>query len=251
MTTCEVCGARLTGSRWALPDGRSWCARHPRRPACEHCGLPLGDGLRPACRSCRDSAVRTVADMRPYKGALLQHMGRVGIVLPAPTRILLAKEGKVFPPAGGGRAHLGDTTWAHTADGITGTVTVRIAGGLPGHRFQRTLAHEFGHAAMAGGTPAATLSSPLREGFAECVAAAHLAVVGTVLALDQLRQLEANPDPIYGGGYRWVREAVDRHGLVAVCAALRDGRPDQVGLHRSAHRDLAPRDLTHGRRGPS
>ena len=85
--------------------------------------------------------------------------------------------------------------------------------------FGRAVAHEIGHAWLAqyGHIPVA---HEVEEGLCELFAYAWLKRERSPLA-DTLRsQLRADPDPVYGGGFRTVHAAVDRHGIENVLTSL-------------------------------
>jgi hypothetical protein len=222
--TCEVCGHRLGPRFWRLDDGRVWCGRHVDEPTCRYCGFPVAahDFAR-CCARCGSSAVSTSADIVEHRVALRCHMDRIGLVLPAPTQVLLAHPGLGLGPVHAGRSGLGRTYWRTSRGRLLAPITIQVAGGLPGHVFRRTLAHEFGHAAIAGGRRTDAQSLEVLEGFAECVSLEHLVATGAPQAQRQVEQMLTNADPVYGDGLRLVRPWVERHGLVEVAAAIRAG----------------------------
>jgi len=83
---------------------------------------------------------------------------------------------------------------------------------LPRGRFIETAAHEIAHDWMKHNAPQVQ-SEMLREGFAEYVAS----LVNQTEGRSELnRRMEHNPDPVYGAGYRAVRDAVKELGLPQV-----------------------------------
>ena len=222
--TCQVCGGRLGQQYWRLDDGRAWCGRHAAAPGCRFCGFPVaqGDPAR-CCERCAATVVRSSEDVAEHRRALRAHMDRLGLVLPAPTRILLAAPGQDLSVGHGGGPGLGRTRWRTARGRLVGPIVIEVAGGLPGHVFRRTLAHEFGHAAVAGGRRTDAQPLLVLEGFAECVSMEHLTASGAPHAQQQVEQMLANPDPVYGGGLRLVRPLLERHGLLAVASAIRSG----------------------------
>lgn len=168
----------------------------------------------------------TIEQVQPHKQQLLAHAERIGLRLPAPTRILLARPGQVFPAeASRGVGHVGDTRWTTVGSQIRGPITIRIAGGLPAHVFRKTLAHEYGHAAVAS-SGARLLPLAVLEGFAEYVAADLLRTMpGDRLCRAQLVAMEQRVDTVYGDGYRRVARAVALHGLATVADVVRRGAP--------------------------
>ena len=199
--------------------------------ACAVCGAPERSR---ACAWGLAAPVLTVEDMQPHKLAVREHLRALGLDPVARTRLLLARAGEVFSTTSGlrGATQYGDTRWRWSGDRVQTPIQVRLAGGLPGPVFRRTLAHELAHAAIAGGPAMSSLPLPLLEGFAECVALVHLRAAGSICATTQADRIERSRDPVYGDGYRRVRPAVEAHGLVAVAAALHHGTPERVGLTR-------------------
>lgn len=85
---------------------------------------------------------------------------------------------------------------------------IRIVDGLPGTLFGRILAHEIGHAWLAG-CPAGIRSSSDEEGICEMLAAWWLEHRGGQLASHFLHQLKNNTDAIYGDGYRQIASVAE------------------------------------------
>jgi hypothetical protein len=229
---CAVCHQPLTRSSWRLGDGRHWCDRHAGAPTCRFCGFPLTTSAAPAsatdpdrcCADCDRTRVHGPEALAEHRRLLRAHMDGLGLLLPAPTRIRLVPAAELARGAApGARAPLGETRWAWSRRRLSGPVTIRVVSGLPGHLFRRTLAHEFGHAAVVGARRGREIPVEILEGFAECVALEHLRWLRDPYAVTQAQLLLDNPDPVYGGGLRLVRPWVESTGLVAVAAALRAG----------------------------
>ena len=229
---CAVCGGRLRGAVFKLPDGRVWCVSHASAPRCTACAIPLGKSHSAVllCDACGERAVLRGRDVVPVKEKLKRHMGRHGIVVATPTRIQLVDSSAAMS----GDPHvLGMTNWTRRArSGVTGPITIQVLRGLPLPQFRHVMGHEFAHAAMAGRSGMVSLGPRLVEGFAESLALVHLRKVEDP-GLDRIEaSMLRNPDPVYGGGLRLVLPAVDRYGLPQVLEALRLNRPRDVGLPR-------------------
>jgi hypothetical protein len=231
-TSCQVCAGPLGLRAWRLDDGRVWCGRHAADPRCRYCGFPVAAGHtgRPLCSACSGTAVSGTDDVVEHRRALRAHMDRLGLRLPAPTQILLRPPGEPLAVGHRAGAGLGRTRWRTCRGRLRGPITIEVVSGLPAHLFRRTLAHEFGHAAVADGRGTGTAPLEVLEGFAECVALEHLTAVSGHHAEKQVEQMRANPDPVYGGGLRLVEPWVQRHGLLAVAEAVRSG--DLAALRR-------------------
>ena len=141
-------------------------------------------------------------------------MARIGIELSTRVAVrLVAPDTLEFRP---GTLHLGVTT-SETVDtgGPSTVVGIEVAGGLPGVYFGAIVAHELGHARLIQ-RGAVDLEPMLAEGTCDLFASAWLKRQKGTLA-GTLREAIANsPDPVYGAGYRMVRDAVLRHGVAAV-----------------------------------
>jgi hypothetical protein len=128
----------------------------------------------------------------------------------------------------------GITRWSFDHRGaIVGQIEIAIEAGLPDALFRAVLAHEFGHALLAG-TPATTLPPQLTEGFCEALAGAYLESGNGDrsyrIALERMRR---NPDPTYGNGYRAVSPALRQFGVVRTLGAFRSGDVTTIGLRGS------------------
>ena len=83
-----------------------------------------------------------------------------------------------------------------------------IVGGLAREHFEGVLAHELGHVWLFRAR-LDQLPAPLTEGFCELVRHAWLLRLGTPLAGELRRRLEEGTDPVYGDGFRRVKERWD------------------------------------------
>lgn len=132
-----------------------------------------------------------------------------------------------FPAEGA----LGLTRTLVQANGTrTGKIVVSIVAGLPDARFRRVFAHELGHAVMYD---RGILDPPLHivEGMAEYFAHVYLSRACASTEERRLdRELVANPDPVYGDGFRAVERAIARYGFRTVFVHLHRGDPAGVGL---------------------
>lgn len=233
---CAVCGEPILGPALRMTDGRTWCISHRLLPACAWCRLPIQSpipGAAPrACRICERSAVRSGGAVVTVKDELKQHMASLGVVVTLPTRIkLVAADGFGSGAAATQSHHLGTTSWR---EGVTPTltdpITIRVLRGLPLPWFRHVVAHEFGHAALAGSPGFARIGPQLQEGFSEALGVLHLRSQGSAAESHVVEALLANPDPVYGAGLRLCLPVVERRGLRTTMQALRAGRPESVGL---------------------
>lgn len=103
-----------------------------------------------------------------------------------------------------------------TAGGIKEIVVV---GGLAREHFEGVLAHEYGHVWLFR-QGHDQLQDATSEGFCELLRCLWLAQLDTPLAREILKRQEANPDPVYGLGFRRFKAAWDLGGLPGVLRLL-------------------------------
>jgi hypothetical protein len=234
---CVVCGSRPAGQWMQSTDGDIWCLSHERLPKCMWCGLPAraSTPLGVRCERCSGGAVDVATDLREPLHQVGAHMAAFGLNIDQRVTLVLRPISEMRA-RGLFEEHaphqLGVTRWQTSAQGhVVGPITIGIIAGLPRLHFRRVLAHEYAHALFVAWPAARSVPDVIAEGFAEVLAAEHLAGAGSGAAGRRLvQQMATNPDPIYGGGFRLVRPAVHRHGLSTVLDALRHGRRTRVGL---------------------
>lgn len=212
--------------------GELTCARHAALGRCVLCGRPYvrpgPPGWRPftagelRCPTCCGlDPIETQLDARRRLPAIRADLAAVGVVLTTRVRVSLVDPAELqaeLTPTGAGTIlgltdHLVQAGDAHVA------VSIRVAAGLPAMWFGRTVAHEIGHAWLVQqGGPAA--APELAEGLCELFAHAWLKRQPGALAAELRRQLQANPDRVYGGGFRMVHAAVLRVGIGTVLEGL-------------------------------
>jgi hypothetical protein len=174
-------------------------------------------------------AVETQEQVRVHLPDVRRQMASVGIELTTPVRVELRDadwlNGAVDKPGLG--TCLGVTlacTWPD--DRSVEVRSIGIARGLPPTHFGQTVAHEIGHAWLFQ-RGVIDLEPALTEGVCELLAGAWLKRCNTPTAEVMRDSLMTNPDPVYGDGYRMVRDAVIRHGVAAVldCVCERGSLP--------------------------
>ena len=100
---------------------------------------------------------------------------------------------------------------------------IRIVRGLRPLRFQAFAAHELGHVWLANQN-ILSLPSWCMEGFCELVAYRYTGTVDSMEARLERARISANPDPIYGDGFRRLSAYCDRVGFHNLCEALKTNR---------------------------
>lgn len=233
--SCTVCGGRIGNSWFSSEFGDVWCESHRTEGQCAWCGVPNRNraGDRSNCASCGDNVVSTRLHVDTALRQVGARMARLGLSVTHPTRLVLRppetlRSSGLFDLS---PDQLGVTRWlVSDREQPVGEITIGIASGLPLPQFRRVLAHEYAHALLVGYPTARLLDLRIVEGFAESVAAHELKSTDGRLEMILLRRMRRNPDPVYGGGYRAVDDAISRHGMEPVFDALRCGAPTRVGL---------------------
>lgn len=217
-----VCGSPPVDRYVLSLHGEATCVRHPTEGTCALCGRPRHNGERgwarftsaaARCPTCAGQAVDTREEARRHIPAVRAEMARLGIELDQRVRVTLVEPDLIN---GDGGLCLGRTlrrTWMETS--VTDVLGIEIARGLTTTHFGATLAHEIGHAWLAQrGAP--DLPPPLEEGVCELFAGAWLKRRSSGFAAALRDSTLKNPDPVYGAGYRMVRDSVVSHGIAVV-----------------------------------
>jgi hypothetical protein len=201
-------------------QGEQTCAGHGAPVRCVLCNRPRSPGpgwhelpgRRPRCPTCSVDAVDTQAEARKHIPAVRADMAALGIVLDKRVRVTLVDTLSRFA----GRSVNGLT---HFVQGTGEVIGISVVSGLTRVGFCATVAHEIGHVWLVQ-KGAAVTEPVLVEGLCELFAAAWLKKQAGHLATAIREAMAANPDPVYGVGYRTVRNAVVVHGIGPVLAAL-------------------------------
>jgi hypothetical protein len=188
--TCFACGAVTGGSG-----------------AGARAGTLLADG-RARCARCAGGAVDSRADLATIVPPVRELLWSYGIRLPNRVRVQLTPLEELA-------GCQGDTTWVQHA-GTARVLGLRVAVGLPATLFGAVLAHEMGHAWLAGCPARRTQAED--EGLCELLASWWLRHRGGRLASHLLSSMGQDPDPLYGDGYR---DAVRRAGGLRPEAVVR------------------------------
>lgn len=227
MASCTICRLPPVGLYVLSLYGEATCASHPALDRCFFCARPrsrvcagwsrfTADRVR--CPTCSRRAVDTQEQARAYIPDVRREMAGIGISLCTPVRVGLC-DADLIDKAGGSDGSgvcLGLTHSRAWLDGRADEVLhIEIARGLPETHFGQVLAHEIGHAWLVQNR-ATDLDPALAEGVCELFSGAWLKRNATAVASALRESLAANPDPVYGDGYRMVRAAVVRFGVDAV-----------------------------------
>ncbi|WP_221483792.1 protein DA1 [Saccharothrix ecbatanensis] len=201
--------------------GEVTCARHHAREGCVLCGRPRDGGesgwssftaTTARCPTCSHQAVDSQEEARRHIPAVRREMAALGIQLDQRVRVTLVEPDVINLGSPG--LCLGRTL-QRIEESVTDVLGIEIARGLTATHFGATVAHEIGHAWLAQ-RGARGLAKPLEEGLCELFSGAWLKRRGTEFARTMRRVALENPDPVYGAGYRMVRDAVVSHGIAVV-----------------------------------
>ncbi len=244
MPGCGLCGLKLKGKYFLLetPDGpRRYCGECAALPRCFACRLPARGGTvlpdgRVSCPACARTALTDPGEMAAlFEDTRVKTSKLLGGPTPCRLHFLVADRPMREAKNGGrtdsppGTEELGLYAYEKKSqqllrgdrvigERVTGErCAVYILDRLPPGRFVETAAHEVAHDWMRHNAPGVR-DELLREGFAEYVASqVNLAEGRSGLN----RRMEQNPDPVYGAGYRAVRDAVKELGFERVLENLR------------------------------
>ena len=238
---CAYCNEPLLGRFLSDAWGNSYCEKHQKEyPRCDFCGRLIppaqqerGRNLNSVrCPVCRQGAIETLSQAIPLFAGLEQwmraqglHFGSAKLNLELCDRAALAS---LRHSRGSGKPGEPDTlgitrSTMHTVNGreVGAQVDgISILHGLPPTLFQGVAAHELGHAWLVihgiRGLPAWA-----EEGFCELLAHRYWSGRHTAESRFHAGNIEKNPDPIYGEGFRKVRALADRLGFKQFIETLR------------------------------
>ncbi len=229
---CTICRRLPIGTVEVSFHDEVTCTRHVARVSCVFCTRPHVDaapaGWRPfsgsfmRCPTCLVEAVETQQEARIHLPSVRSQMAEIGVELAERVRVQIVSpaeiNGAVGTPTSGVLLGLTDQ-WTGGGKRVR-VAGIRIVAGLPPAYFGRAVAHEIGHAWLAQRGHAWTATPAIEEGLCELFAYAWLKRRRTPDAEALRSRLRTNPDPVYGGGFREVHGAVQRHGIAAVLSEL-------------------------------
>jgi hypothetical protein len=214
-TLCVVCHARVGGGWWETPLGERFCHTHEHAPACRACAVPMpAAGV--LCTRCASTAVGTQQRVKAVLPGVRGGLHAMGLRLTTPIRVRLVTDGEM--------ARLTDrrpgTVLGLTVVADSDVVDLAVVGGLSAPEFGAVVAHECMHAWLAQ-RRFGILPPPIAEGLCELASHAWLGRQRDPRARLLRDAIAGNPDPVYGDGFRQVRQAVRRHGFLPVLRAVR------------------------------
>jgi Protein DA1 len=184
-----------------------FCDRHLGLPPCALCAMPADASVRtiPLCRRCEATSIRIPDDVRRELPGVKRQLAALGIRTVRPVRVQLASPELLHEIAG---SHVLGATVSRGTD----VVDLFVLQDLPLLKFGTTVAHEVMHSYMTQ-NEFGQLPPHVAEGLCQLLAFAWIIRQGGILATAERRQIEENPDAIYGDGFRQAYEAVRRVGV--------------------------------------
>lgn len=225
---CAYCGKPLTGEFLVDQWGTMFHKEHESQyPHCDFCGrlIPPQQQERGSnvesmrCSICRSTAIETINEAQPLFQQCKQWVSRQGLKynnqklsLELVDRAKLARylSMRTEPHALGATM---SSTYVQGGQVVRTEIEgVAVLQGLPAALFQGVTIHELGHVwLLVQGV--SNLPMWAEEGFCELLAQRFHTEMNTPEHLYYARNIERNPNSVYGEGYRRVRAIVDKLGF--------------------------------------
>ncbi len=242
LPACDLCGKPFReGRQIATPYGEvKFCMGCAARPACFVCEIPGGDHRRLPdgrylCRRCAADAVSDPAEAEKLLGEVRELLCRkLNFKTDYPIVLRLVADDKSEDTPLGTSREFGlymyngreiYTTpsrlefWKEQKTSVqreTQSCQIVLLDHLPRVKMAEVMAHELAHDYMQRRWPYIA-DQKIKEGFAETVAAEYNRLTGQSV---WNYRMEKNPDPVYGDGYRVIREWQKRGGWPEVARQL-------------------------------
>lgn len=230
---CDICHEPIRGEYFTDSWENAFCDRHGkefeqcftcRRLICQSLtsgGVVYRDG-RKACNICRKTAIDNLETAMPLFAQVRRVLAKQGLSVDESIRIplRLASEDEIDKLAGGtpqieAGISLLETITLNSAEAGRNVKEIVILHGLPITHASAVMAHEFGHVwCFLNKVP--FISLPVQEGICEMFSFGYLSELDTVESRFHMKGIENNNDPVYGGGFRQVRDALRGRTLVAL-----------------------------------
>lgn len=212
---CDLCGAALLLTAFSNRLGNMFCVSHADLPNCHMCSAPFR-GRGSYCSACSATCVRTQDELRSVLPGIRGLLHSMGVILNPPVHVRLVDQAWIAKQVhSSGRVHGVTVTMGQRA------VEIYILQGLPAMEFAASVAHECMHAWLAQNGFPSDLEPQVEEGLCQIVAYRWLRDIGDPRAELVRENIDLSPDPIYGDGFRLVKESVRKHGMNPVLAAVK------------------------------
>lgn len=216
MITCAMCGKTIIGAAVRTMTGEMFCASHGSMPLCTFCNAPIREQADQLCGTCAKTAIMDQAAVKRVLPGIREELRKMGLELPTPVKITLISRRQMATVTG---KPPGLTEGLTYFVGQT-VVNISVISGLPEIEFGSVVAHECMHAWMIQqGYP--PLSEPIAEGLCQLASYGYLRSRKDSSARVLRKMIEIWPDPVYGDGFRLVRDAVTKHRLGKVLSTVR------------------------------
>jgi hypothetical protein len=230
---CAYCGRPLVKEYLIDHWGTRYCKEHQNQfPRCAYCRRMVPPQEQEAnaedvrCAVCRSSAIESADDARPIFKKLIQWVSGQGLRYNnLPLSLELCGHAKLaYYLNERGQSHsLGATmSKTYSLDGrvVRSEVTgVAVLLGLPSILFQGVTIHELGHVwLIVHGIQ--DLPSWAEEGFCELLSYRYYNELNTPESHYHATNIERNPDPTYGEGFRRIRASADAMGFARFVEVL-------------------------------
>jgi hypothetical protein len=212
---CDLCGALLAFAAIMTPMGGVFCTSHQDLPNCQLCSAPFRGAGR-FCGSCAATSINNQEQVRAVLPKAREVLHAMGVVLNPPVHVQLVDDARMRMLSANESGRVAGTTMVHGQQ----VTEIHIVSGLPEVDFGATVAHEVMHAWMAQ-NGFAPMDARIEEGLCEVVAYRWLR--DQIDPRGQLlrERMDTSPDPVYGDGFRMVKQSVKRHRMNPVLAAVK------------------------------
>jgi hypothetical protein len=233
---CAYCGKPLMGEYLIDSWGTKFCKEHQSQyPACSFCGRLFPPQQQESysgsqdvrCPICRATAIETIEQAQPLFRKLIQWVNSQGLVynnlhlhleLCDRTRLAVLLKSHAEPDSLGVTS---SSTYTQNGQIVSTQVDgIAVLRGMPATLFQGVTVHELGHAWLAVHN-IRSLPSWAEEGFCELLSYRYYTEMATDESRYHAKNIEQNPSPVYGNGFRRIRALMDAMGFQRFVEILR------------------------------
>jgi hypothetical protein len=243
-TPCMACSQVITSGSYEDYWGGRYCAGHLETiPPCDFCGRlvagPItGKGVRYPdgrilCGVCRPSAVTTEARAKALMSEVAAKMQSIGVTVDCEqvTVLLLGRDQLARLMNDPVHPMLGLTEYIPIPDDggdiKTESFNIMLLFGMPVVQAEAVLVHELMHVWLFG-RGIIDIDEALREGSCHYAAYAYMDSLGSAESNYIKRAMISNLDPVYGRGFRDVKQYVETNGVAAWLQMLHELASDGV-----------------------